>query len=878
MNRALLVALAGSVACGACGGGKSGAPPAAPAIAVTPLDSHPAVSHDVDAAHAPVRSHLVGTIERNAMGPFMASALFGGLVTWIRPAPRGGGQELVVVPIGHDGAPFSEPHVVTPVPQEATSLVLRPTGAAHGGWLVAWTALLDRGESLSVIGVAPDGSTRGNPYDVQRTVDHVKWADVVPSPTGGIGVWAEETPAGDANMLAAPVDEDGKPRGLPVRIARGVLGWATARDGDGVALALVGPPADASGGAGAGASSVSLVHLDADGRPRGGPVTVAARTNVSGDVDLLPSNGGWLLGWTDRGGEDAQVMLATVDAGGHVNGPKRALETVGGAVLVGIASGRAGTALAWQEPRGRARAMRPVHLAAVTLDGPAAQPVSSLDVASGTVPELVATDGGFALLATAHACTTEEGPSCKGPLAPTFVRLDGRLQPAQAEPLLLGKERAPATMGWNLRCVGDSCLALAADASTPTGVVTTTLAPRAAPFAAPTTPPLPADAPRLGGVVTLASGQPFADLATAAVGDRTFVATITSAVEGVPTRRKRKSGGGAGGATISVRPFDRDGMPAGPAASLTSRAISAGGVAIAAAGKLDDGAAVAWVARDGGDAQVHVARLDKRGHRADEVQLTTAQGDASDVAIAWAGDGWIVAWVDARDGNGEVYASKVDRDLQRTAREQRITTAPGDAADVTLAVRGDTAWLAWSDPRESPAEGIGDIYATTLRTRDVRRAGDEVRVLATAAHSRSPRLTVAGDGTLVAWIEDPPNGVDAPGTAEIARLDGAARVVGAGQRLPLAGSGNPETLVLESVGDGVHAFAARSSGQDVTIDAVALRADGSAASPAWTLVDLDAPSSFDVALSVTGDALFFDDIGASPADHRIRRASVSWVR
>jgi hypothetical protein len=876
MKRALLVALAGSIACGACGGSKSGAPAAGPSLVVAPVQQHPTASREADAAHAPARSHLVGTVERHAMGPFMARATFGGLVAWIRPAPRGGGQELVVVPIGQDGAPFSEPHVVAPVPQEATSLVVRPTGAAHGGWLVAWTALLDRGESLSVLAVAPDGSTRGSPYDVQRTVDHVKWADVVPAPTGGMSVWAEETPSGDANMLAAPVDEDGKPRGLPVRVARGVFGWAAARDGDGVALALVGAPGDASTGA-PGASSLSLVRLDAGGRPRGAPVTVAARTNVSGDVDLLPANGGWLLGWTDHGGEDAQVMLATVDATGHVSGPKRALEAVGGAALVGIASGPAGTALAWQEPRGRARPMRPVHLAAVTLEGPAAQPVSSLDVASAPAPELVATEAGFGLLATAHACTVEEGPTCKGPLAPTFVRLDARLQAAQAEPLLLGKERAPAAMGWNLRCLGDTCLALAADSSTPTGVQTMTLAPRTAPFAVPAVPPAPANAPRVSGILTVASGQPFADLATAAVSDRTFVATITSAVDAVMPRRKRKGGEGAG-ATVTVRAFDHDGQPTGPAASLTSRAVSAGGVAVAAAGKPEDGVAVAWVGRDAGDAQVHLARLDKRGRRANEVQLTTAKGDASDVAIAWAGDGWLVAWVDTRDGNGEVYATKVDQNLRRTAREERITKAPGDAADVSLIVRDDTAWLAWSDPRESPTEGIGDIYTTTLHTHDAKRAGDEVRVLTTAAHSRSPRLALAGDGAIVAWIEDPPTGVDAPGAAEMARLDSTAHVVGAGQRLPLAGSGSPATLVLESAGDGVRAFAARSNGQDVTIDAVALRADGTAASPPWTLVDLDAPSSFDVALSVAGDSVFFDDIGAAPADHRIRRAAVAWVR
>lgn len=875
-----MLALVACAICCACGGSKSTARPAsAPALVVTPIEHHPVPSHDADASPVPARSHLVGTIERSAMGPFMARATFGGLVAWIRPAPRGGGQELVVVPIGRDGAPFSEPHVVAPVPQEATSLVVRPTGAAHAGWLVAWTALLDRGESLSMLAVAPDGSTRGSPYDVQRTVDHVKWADVVPLPTGGMCVWAEETPAGDANFLSAPVDEDGKPRGLPVRVARGVYGWAAAPDGDGVALVLAGAPADASAGSAAGASSLSLVRLGGDGRPRGAPTTISQRANVNGDVDLVPaSGGGWLLGWTDQGGEDEQVMLASIDRAGRVSGPRRALEAVGGAALVGLVSGPAGAALAWQEPRGRARPMRPVHLAAVTLDGPAAQPVSSLDIASTPPPELVATDTGFGVLATARACTSDQGPSCKGPLAPTFVRLDARLEPTQAEPLLLGKDPVPAAMGWNLRCVADTCIALSADSSTPTNVLTTTLAPRAAPFAAPITPRSPPDAPRVTGIVTVASGQPFADLATAPIGDRTLVATITSSVDGLMPRRRRKRATDAGGATITVRTFDRDGLPTGPPASLTSRALSAGGISAAAGGKPEDGVAIAWVGRDGGDAQVHVTRLNARGRRANEVQLTTAKGDASDVAIAWAGDGWLVAWVDTRDGNGEVYATKIDHDLQRTAREERITQAPGDAADVSLVVRGDTAWLAWSDPRESPAEGIGDIYATTLRTHDARRAGDEVRVLATAAHSRSPRLAVAGDGVLVAWIEDPPTGVDAPGTAEIARLDASGHVVGAGQRLPLAGPGSPATLVLESAGDGVRALAARSSGADVTIDAVTLRQDGTAAAPAWALVDLDAPSSFDVALSASGDALFFDDIGAAPADHRIRRASVAWAR
>jgi hypothetical protein len=269
--------------------------------------------------------------------------------------------------------------------------------------------------------------------------------------------------------------------------------------------------------------------------------------------------------------------------------------------------------------------------------------------------------------------------------------------------------------------------------------------------------------------------------------------------------------------------------------------------------------------------------VDRHGKRTNEVQLTTTKGDASDVAAAWTGDGWLVAWVDMRDGNGEVYATKVDRDLNRMAREERITNAPGDAGDVSLVVHGDKAWLAWSDPRESPREGLADIYATTLHTRDGKRAGDEVRVLATAAHSRSPELALAGDGAMVAWIEEGPTGLDAPSAGMVARLDGVGHVVGRPGLIPMAGHGRATSLALAPAVDGLHAIITRNDRDDVTLDAVSLSVDGTPGRP-WALFDLDAPGTFEVALSLTGDTLYFDDVGRSAADHRVRRAALSWGR
>jgi hypothetical protein len=884
MKRSALILVA---ALAACSGSKpvSKAPAPAASLLVSPLASANAARAAAHAAQAPARSHLMGTISRKAIGPFVARGPTGGIVTWIVAAERGGGQELVVVPMGGDGAPFGEPHVVAKVPQEATSLVVRATGGSKGGWLVAWSALLDRGESLTVLGVQPDGTARGAPSDVQRTSDHLKWVDIVPTAHGATCIWAEETTAGDANILAAPLDTDGKPRAMPVRVVRGVMGWGAVRAGveDGVAMAVVSVAHDDKSGAG----SLSWLRLDGEGRPLAGPIAVGGKPTVSGDVDVVPVPDGWLLAWTDRTGEDAQVVLATVDASGHVKGPRRAMDTVGGAALVGLASGPAGVALAWEEPRGRARSMRALHLASVSVDGdPVAQSVTSVEVASRSLPELAATAHGFALLAAARACTADTAPdACAGPVVPTFLRFDARLAATQAEPMFIGDARAEAALAWGLRCEDDRCVALAATSDAPTPVFTVDLAPRTSPFAARTVPPRPADAPRVTGVETIASGQPYADVHTTRVAEATLVATLTSAVDVAPHGEGKSGKHGregenprARGATIVARPFDDRGLPLGPANLVTSRALSVGGVAIAAGAKPEDGAAVAWVARDDGDPQVHVGHVDHRGHRTSEVQLTTAKGDASDVALAWAGDGWIVAWVDTRDGNGEVYATKVDRDLNRVAREERITHAPGDAGDVALAVRGDVAWLAWADPRESPREGMADIYAATLHGRDAKPAGDEVRVLATAAHSRSPELVPAPGGVLVAWIEDAPSELDAPGAAMVARIDASGHVAAAPSRLPLAGKGNPSTVALGAAGDVVHVIVARSEHDEVTLDAVVVPPDPSDAPRPFPLLDLDAPATFEVALAIEGDVLFFDDVGAAPGSHRVRRADVAWRR
>ena len=828
------VVLAGSLALAGVGCRGSGPakvvaePPRAPAPRP---ESKVAEKRALEARLAPAVSHQVATIERAAIGPFVARAGDAGIVAWIVAADRAGKHDLTVVPLAGDGAPLGEPRVIASVPQEATSLVVRPAGGSHDGWLLSWSALLDRGESLTVLGLAADGTPRGAPIDLQRTSDHIKWSDLLPTARGAVGVWAEETSSGDANILATGIDGAGRPLGMPVRVARAVDRWQAVPAEDGVGLALVSSTRHGDDGPAAG--RLSWLRLDAQGHPRADQVAIGAKATVSGDVDAVRIADGFLLAWTDRTGEDAQVVLAHIDASGRVNGPTPAMKSVGGSSLVALASGPQGAALTWEEPFARGHTAHALHFAAVSTGGSlAAQPVTSVEVASSGGSELVATDAGFALLASAQPCmaSASQGP-CAGAIVPTFVRFDARLDPIQTEPILLGDGASAAALGWGLRCAGERCFALAATGETPTPIFAIDLEPRVSPFAVHAGSQPAAEASRVTSIATVASGMRYDEMAVARLGDALLVAALASGADAPAGGADEPRGPGdhrrerSRGATLTLRALDDEGRPRGATTTLTSRAVSVGGVALAPGGSVEDGAAVAWVGRDSHDRQVHIAHLDRTGRRNNEVQLTTrAKGDVSSVAIAWAGDGWLVAWVDSRDGNGEVYATKIDRDLNRVAREERITNAPGDAGDIALAIRGNVAWLAWSDPRESPREGLADIYATTLRTLDAKRAGDEVRVLATAPHSRSPQLAPSADGraVVIAWIEDAATGLEGPGAAMVAVLDRDARVVRAPVKLPLSAEGRATSIALAATRDAVRAVVVRSAQGGITLDAMVL--------------------------------------------------------
>jgi hypothetical protein len=845
-----------------CGSSK---PAATPAHKAPPAASSGGVAKPAQRDPTKPRAFHVVTLGERTLGPFLASRRDLSLAAYVGPAETGPSQRVVAFPVTDDGAPSGEARTVAPVQGEASALVVRATGGATPGFVAAWTSLVDRAEALMLAGIADDGQPRAeHPTELARTSNHIVWVEVVPTPRGGVCVWAEETRGGDANVLAAALDPDGRMRGVPARVARSVTGWQATAAGDGVGLALVSPDPNAKNAKG---GTLSWLRLDAEGAPIGVPVPVLAKPVASGDVEVVMRGDSPLFAWTDRSATDPALMIAALDGAGKiVDPPHAAVEAKSGAVLLGAASGPAGVVLAWEEPSHRIRTTRKVHLTRLG-SKQGGERRTTLDVVGRGAPELVATEQGFSVLVQARACKPADASDTCGyaPALPTVVRFDAQLEPLQAEPLTVGDPPQPTALGWGLRCTAGRCVALAATPESPSRIHTVSLPARTNDLRPPVVTPPPEGAPRIATLTTLASGAEYADMSATKVDGGTLVAMLTSAVEAKGQ-----------GAQVLVRALDASGKPAGAPITISSRALTAGGVSIAAGGTPDDGAALAWVARENGEPQVHVTRVDKHGRRQNDVQLTTKKGSAADVAIAWADGGWIVAWVDGRDGNGEVYATKVGTDLNRVAREERITNAPGDASDVTLLVRPNAVWLAWADPRENPHEGFSDVYVTSLRPRDAKRATDEVRVLASAAHSRSPALAPAGDGVAVAWIEEAPHDAsrsEAYG-AMLARVDAKGTLLDAPVRMRSAGPGAPSSVALDASTGSLRAVVARATPDDLVLDAIELGDTGPGR--AFLLHTLEGPPTLDVALNVLDGVLFFNDEGTE--DRRALRATLSWKR
>jgi hypothetical protein len=800
----------------------------------------------------PPGARLVATVGEKAIGPYLAMGESGGLVAYF--VTEGQQRAVVTLPIDATGIPSGDARVSANVPVDSGTLVVRSLGHS---FVLAWTALTDKGEAVFTQGISDKGLPITPPIEVARTTDDVVWIAIVKTASGAVAMWAEETQHADANVLAVALDASGKPRGVPSHAARGVSGWQALPSSTGAVLAVLrsvdknphppngplrGPEPD---------PELAWVKLDTEGHTSGTVTVVAPRT--AKDMDVARADGGYVVSWTDRSRGEPAVAALVVDEDGKVRATKNVTLGRGAGTLTQIAGGSAGALLAWEEA-GKKGARR-LHLDVVSTKDGGVTMGATIPIQTSTQPEIAATPSGFALLGWTRLCgKTADAVECAAaPFVPSVLALDSRGAISNAD-ALPPADKAVAGFVWNLECTVNGCEALEATAAD--GKTRVFLAPvlrsASALAVAQKAPPAP-DAPEIATIDTIVSGTTIVDIATARIGkDGPFAVVSLGANDNATTLTARTDGA---------------------ASVLTKGALPIGGVAIAG---TDDGAAVAWVGRDANDPQVHVTKIDRSGKKIADVQLTTAKGDASDVAIgADPAGGFLVAWVDSRDGNGEVYAEHLGKDLQK-GTEQRITNAPADATDLAMLITSDRAWLAWADPRESPKDGFADIWVNALDLKDAKVIVPESRLLPTAAHSRSPSLCKVDAGIAVAWIEEAAAGADSRSAqsygAMLAVLDEKGAKKGDATRIKTADDGFATGVWLDprSV-KSVRGLLVRSSTDALSLDAF----DGPTT---WSLLVLDGPPTLDVPLAFAGDAILFGDDGPGTNDQRLRRAVLRWKK
>lgn len=766
----------------------------------------------------------------------------------------------------------------------------------------------EQNHHLRVYKLGPDGAPLAAPLALPPIAEPVGWAGLVLLDQGALALYSVEA-EGRASVSATPLDRGlGRALGPAARLVEGAGAWHATAAGSALFVGAVraadqGDPRH---------GHVEVLRVESTGKVAA-RLALTERPTAEIDLQLAAISGGVVAAWTDASGADPAVKLAVVDREGKLAvAPRYAAAPIGDQALIGLAAdptGRGARAtLAWENIGQVHEGSRVVRLATVGADGVVSATQTVLAVESTSSPDLVADGDGVAALTIARVAPT--GGS-EGGLWPSFVRFAPDLSIRSSEPIRFVGGPTPegvADSVWGLSCAGGRCAALTAHRETSTLIHAVDLPVRSSAWSAPAWRTDEELSPTITSMRIVTEAERLA--ATRAVrmpaeNSRSLVAWLSYHLEGTTPTETPPRGEPPYAATLALQTVDDDGAAGSPIV-VSKRALSSGGVATAVLPGRERGELVlAWVASDKGAPQVFVTKLDPDGKKLAQKKVTLVErkskkgsgaGDdaasaaVSGVAIAHAplaadarrpdapvGEGFVVAWVDRRDGNGELYAARVNRDLEKTVVDKRITLAPGDAADPSIAVRGGEAFIAFSDARDGKPS---DIYLAHLDVATLREIDDDGRVYSSRGTSRSPRLFAVGGSLLLAWIEEPPEGDKSPAVLKLGLVDDLGRLIGAPRTLLAPDGASVTSFALSCQASSLEScrgVLSYTSGAAPSIGGFTLGADASpsAVRRLGALVSAPfadpSPSFADPA----GSSLFFID-EAGPDRGRLRRLGLGW--
>jgi hypothetical protein len=484
----------------------------------------------------------------------------------------------------------------------------------------------------------------------------------------------------------------------------------------------------------------------------------------------------------------------------------------------------------------------------------------------------VATEQGFAFLY--EACEAMTGACDSETRAPYFAEVDHELRALSTTPLRqkFGKLVSEA---WGLECNPGRCQFV--------GMVLGGT-PELHSFELSTDPKLLASAPSVAVSTARVDAKLEAKSALASEGSLSPETTIVLPGPAAAVAATHYGSGTlvavlgteqSGSAPIYTIIVNAEGVMSEPI-RVTSRAIAASGIAVSAGPGANDGAAIAWVANDDGDLQVHLTKVDSRGRRINETQVSNAKGKSDSVAIATTQDGYIAAWVDGRLGAPEVFAARFDVNLQRLTKEERITelrvksqAEPGDGPrELNLSTQKGAVWASFTDAKSGSSSSV---YTARISARLATRMGPLVLVDAAAS---GPVIIAQTTGVGMFFVDTANQRV-----AEIDLSPQGALLAGAAKAALKTQAQSLATSTLLATGDPgrclfVHADTFQSTLQDagapgLAVDGVELQAAGSGEAPrAFTFGRI--PSSVTMPVFVSNGLYTVEQRGG--ATQLVRRA------
>jgi hypothetical protein len=791
-------------------------------------------------------------------------------------------------------------------PEQDTLAALEPVGQ---GYLLAWLAPVGTEREIRALGLDESGRPLGDAVVVARVSDPVRWVDVLPNASGALVLWdAERSDGRELSVAAWSPARVGK----ATSVARAVLGWQVATSEREAGIAAVTGSRSAEG---SGAGRLALWRVTPDGTVSS-PVTLGDPATAQPDVQLAALSDRYLVAWTAAppaqqasglGAGDAHVLIAAVGHDGKLLvAPQPAIEPVGEQALATLVAASDGehALLGWEPQLERAPTTRQIELCVLGADAKRTGERATLEFhAPSDTPLFAAAASGYAALTLATAeLGRVEGPGAslaQAAVVPTVVRLGPDLSIQGSEPVRvaeLGEPGIPQLMR-SVGCRDERCTGLAIGATEPARIVLVELPIRRSPWSAAARRLGPMAPPIAQALTTVhAPREPVADLAAEPLaGDRALVAWVTH-VAAMPGGDK---GAQAGGATLGLRVVG-PGPSVGEPRTLSERAISLGGVAVAAAPPTEGAArgrkaqqpsaVVAWVGPNNNVPQLFVTSLREDGSKLNQKTITQLRGKAgslelSDVDIASDGlGGYVVAWSDNRDGNPEIYAAKISAGLERSVPDQRITQAEGSSAEVHLAAGRDRLLAVWADAREGPEQGRGAVYLVALDPRTLKKLGAEQRLFQSELNARTPRIAAAGEGFVVWWVEEPAGvGTTGPSGLRLVRLDAKGEPMGGARWLPAPSGWRLTSATVGCVADSCRGVMSAYAGTVERLDAFtqALGSDGASRGPLLApepLGLLSGGAGEDPALGA-GDARLGSVylLGVKPGEGtRVRRLSLGW--